>query len=102
MVIKEGQIVLKSVFILNDDCVWLGWGWDVSELEGHPICQALWAQVLRLQLEESLFRGKRMFGEFDSTDRYSQVKKSLLVYSSKIKERYYLFKQASKVVRVDE
>jgi hypothetical protein len=101
-VFKDGQIVLNSDFILNDDCVWLGWGWHASDLEGHPMCQAVWAQILRLQLEESLFLGKRMFGEFDSTERYSQVKQSLLVYSSEIKERYYLFKQKSKVVRVDE
>lgn len=66
------------------------------------MCQALWAQVLRLQLEESLFIGKRMFGEFDSTDRYSQLKKSLLVYSSESKEIRYLFQQAAKVVGGDE
>ncbi|GAB7225128.1 hypothetical protein VoSk93_43490 [Vibrio owensii] len=50
------------------------------------MCQALWAQVLRLQLEESLFIGKRMFGEFDSTDRYSQLKNHCLFILVKVKK----------------
>lgn len=76
---------------IDGDEFWLGWGWHADEYETHEIVGQAWSKVLSLQLLYCQRNGKRMFGEFDSTDKYAQVKSDILVHLTK--DTKYIFQQ---------
>lgn len=93
VVFREKNIILCSDAHIDKDIVHIGWGWHDDQYEGHLELKHIWAIVLSQQLEFCKRSKKQFIGEFDSTDKYGQIKKSLLTHLKQ--ENYYIYKQLS-------
>lgn len=91
VVFKGDRPILCSDAHINENDIWLGWGWHSDELEVHELVNQVWSKILSLQLSYCKRFGKRLFGEFDSLDKYGQYKSKLLVHLTK--DTKYIFQQ---------
>ncbi len=90
-VFKGEKPVLCSDAHIDGDDIWLGWGWHDEAAERPEVLKQVWSMVLERQLTDCQRQGKRLFGEFDSLDRYAQFKSERLVHLTK--DVKYIFQQ---------
>lgn len=92
VVYRDSAIVLCSDAHLEDDAVYLGWGWHHDTFESLPEFKSIWSSVLARQLEDCQRLGKPLIGEFDSLDTYGQYKGALLTPLAE--ENFYTYHTA--------
>ena len=85
------EILLTSDSSLIDGEFWLSWGWHNENLVSAELLTQVWKHVLRLQLTECTALSRKLIGEFDSTDRFAQFKRKLLV--EKAPDRWNILQQ---------
>lgn len=98
-VFNSDNLILCSDGIYFNDSIWLGWGWHGDELDDDPYLLSIWSHVLYLQLLDCQRLEKSMYGEFDSTDKYGQVKSKLLLHLTKDIKYIYQEKSNETVTR---
>ena len=80
-VFKGKRLILCSDAHIGEGDIWLGWGWHEDECEDLLI--EIWSKVLYQHLIYCQLSKYRLFGEFDSTDKYAQMKSKLLCHLTK-------------------
>ncbi|MDP2575573.1 hypothetical protein Q8W40_25495 [Vibrio penaeicida] len=98
-VFNGDNLILCSDGIYFNDSIWLGWGWHGDELDDDPYLLSVWSHVLHLQLLDCQRLEKSMYGEFDSMDKYGQVKSQLLLHLTKDIKYIYQEKSNETVTR---
>ena len=90
VVFNKGEVIACSDLHDEDDGCWFGWGWT-GDLLSLNKKKTLWQLMLVEQLTHCQKLDKKMFGEFDSTDPDSSLKRQLVV--EKTGERYYILQR---------
>ena len=98
-VLSDGLIVLCSDLHLDGDKAHLGWGWHDDKLDDTAELKQLWSKVLSLQMAYCQAKGLSLMGEFDSLDKYGQLKKSLLEFHCI--DKYLIYQQGLQHLQTD-
>ncbi|MCP4322541.1 MAG: hypothetical protein GY787_11990 [Alteromonadales bacterium] len=91
VILKADNIMACSdLFTWNDELA-LGWGWSCDSLSQKEQL-ALWKVILVEQLLISQKLKRKFFGEFDSTDPYGSLQRTLLV--EKTEDRFIILQRS--------
>ncbi len=91
VILKAGNIMACSDLFTWNDQLALGWGWSCDSLSQKEQL-ALWKVILVEQLLISQKLKRKFFGEFDSTDPYGSLQRTLLV--EKTEDRFIILQRS--------